>query len=190
MALTQPHTRRFTRREYERMADLGFFENRRVELIHGEIIEMAAMKNLHAIGMGLGEDVLRLIFGPKYWVRPQLPLALGKFDEPEPDLAVVSGGPRDYTEHPQSALLIVEISDTSLTYDRVKKASQYAFAGIEDYWIVNLIDGLVEVYREPLPNTRHPRKSKYVTCIEYGPNEYVSPLVLPKKSILVADLLP
>src|SRR5262245_40050035 len=82
MPTTQPKARRFTRCEYERMADLGFFENRRVELIHGEIIEMAAMKNLHAISMGLGEDALRLIFGSKYWVRPQLPLALGRFGEP------------------------------------------------------------------------------------------------------------
>src|ERR1700681_4460018 len=116
MALLHPKTRRFTRQEFERLADLGFFKGRKVELIHGELFQMPAMKNLHAIGMGLGGDVLRLAFGPKFWVRPQLPLIIGEFGEPEPDLAIVPGQPRDYAQHPRSALLILEISDTTLKF--------------------------------------------------------------------------
>jgi Uma2 family endonuclease len=190
MALAQPRTRRFTTQEYERLADDGFFKGQRVELIFGEIIKMPAMKNFHAIAMGLGEDALRSAFGPKFWVRPQLPLVLGKFGEPEPDLAVVAGNPRDYTEHPRSALLVMEISDTSLKFDRGRKAAQYAYAGIEDYWIINLLDGQVEVHREPKPNARRPRKSTFASQQTFGPDEKISPLVLPKKSLLVADLLP
>jgi Uma2 family endonuclease len=190
MALTQPKTRRFTRQEYERLAVLGFSNGHKVELIFGEIIQMSAMKNYHAIAMGLGEDVLRAAFGPKFWIRPQLPLVLRKYGEPEPDLAVVSGEPRDYTEHPQSALLVLEISDTSLKFDRGKKAAQYAYAGIEDYWNINLVDGQLEVYREPEPNARSPRKSTFASSQVFGPDDRVCPLALPKKSILVADLLP
>ncbi len=190
MALTQPRTRRFTRQEYERLADLGFFNGPKVELILGEIIQMSAKKNYHAITLGLGEDVLRAAFGPKFWVRPQLPLVLGKYGEPEPDLAVVPGGPRDYAEHPQSALLVLEISDTTLKLDRGKKAAQYAYAGIEDYWIIDLVDGQLEVYREPKPNVRTPRKSSFAASQIFGPDDRACPLALPRKSILVADLLP
>jgi Uma2 family endonuclease len=105
-------------------------------------------------------------------------------------LADVPGSPRDYSHHPQAALLIIEISDTTLRFDRNRKASQYAYAGIEDHWIVNLIDGRLEVYRGPQRNARFPRKSTYETRTDYEPNDTVSPLALPQVIIKVADLLP
>jgi Uma2 family endonuclease len=88
-------------------------------------------------------------------VRIQLPLALSEYDEPFPDLAVVSGSPRDYlAQHPTSALLVVEVSEASLKTDREVKGSLYASAGIPEYWILNLRERVLEVYREPTADAR------------------------------------
>jgi Uma2 family endonuclease len=88
-------------------------------------------------------------------VRAQLPLALSDYDEPFPDLAVVSGSPRDYlAQHPTSALLVVEVSEASLKTDREVKGSLYASAGIPEYWILNLRERVLEVYREPAADAR------------------------------------
>ncbi|MCI0377430.1 MAG: Uma2 family endonuclease [Gemmataceae bacterium] len=190
MPALRPKTRRWTRREYHRLANLGFFNGRKVQLVLGEIMQMPAMKNPHAIAMGLGDDALRRVFDVNYWIRQQLPLSLGEYGEPEPDFAVVLGKPRDFTEHPKTALLIMEISDTSLDLDRERKGAQYAYAGIEDNWIVNLLDGQLEVYRDPQPNRRSPRKSKYATVIIVRTPDSIALLAMPKKTIAVADLLP
>jgi Uma2 family endonuclease len=88
-------------------------------------------------------------------LRIQLPLVLGEYDEPFPDIAVVSGSPRDYLSlHPTTALLVVEVSEASLKTDREVKGSLYAKAGIPEYWIVNLKERVVEVYREPAKDAR------------------------------------
>ncbi len=190
MPLTKPRTRRWTRAEYERLGDLGFFNGKRVELIDGEIIQMPAMKNPHAVSLGLTEDALRRAFGPKCWVRPQVPLVLGRWSEPEPDLAVVPGGPRDYTDHPTSALLVVEISDTSLWFDRTHKARDYARSGIADYWIVNLVDRQLEVHRQPQRDPARGRRFLYGSRTILTTGNVVSPLAAPHATIAVDDLLP
>ena len=128
MPALKPRTRKWTRAEYYRMADLGMFRDQRVELIEGTIVQMPPQKNFHVIGIGLVEQRPRAAFGPRYWVRIQAPLHLGPRSAPEPDVAVVPGGSRDYTRtgHPTTALLIVEVSETTLAYDRGRKASLYA----------------------------------------------------------------
>jgi Uma2 family endonuclease len=190
MHRTTPRPRRWKRDEYYRLAEMGFFNGRRAELIFGEIVEMPPMKNEHAVALGLADDTLRDLFQGGYWVRTQMPLHLGKRSAPEPDLAVVEGRPRDYGDHPDTALLVVEISDTSLAYDRARKAALYAFAGIEDYWIVNLVERRLEVRRRPKRNAGRPRRSLYTDVTYHDASHAVEPLALPGRQVAVAALLP
>ncbi len=145
----QPHV--WTRAEYEQLVGAGGLDpNSRVELVDGEILDMAPQASLHATGVRLAEDALRVAYGNQFDVRAQLPLAIDGCSEPEPDLAVVTGSPRDYRDaHPTTAVLIVEVADSSLQFDRTRKLALYARNGIPDYWILNLIDGMLEVHRDP-----------------------------------------
>src|SRR5260370_25744423 len=96
---------------------------------------------------------LEKAFGPGFWIRTQAPLALPGDTEPNPDVSVVSGTREDYLQqHPATALLVVEVSDTTFRYDRKTKGSIYTAAQIADYWLVNLQDHQVEVYRKPIPD--------------------------------------
>ena len=126
--------RRWSRNEYEAMIAAGLFApGERVELIDGEILTVTPQGSLHATAVRLAEDALRVSFGPGFDVRAQLPLSCDAHSLPEPDLAVVSGQPRDFRDsHPITAVLIVEIADTTLEYDRQRKGRIYARAGIRD----------------------------------------------------------
>jgi Uma2 family endonuclease len=190
MPVTEPRTFHWTREEYHRLADQGFFQDRRVELIEGEIVEMPVPKPPHVMALGLTEDVLRTAFGRGFWVRTQAPLNLGEASEPEPDLAVVPGGPWDYPEHPTTALLVVEISETTPPIDRGRKASLYARAGLADYWIINLVDRQLEVCRTPGPDASQPHGFGYQGVTILDATESVAPLAAPGARIAVADLLP
>src|SRR5947209_5201576 len=111
-----PTPRRWSREEFYRLLDLGFFDEQRVELIGGEILLMPAQKNFHALGITLTEDALRAAFGPGYWVRVQMSLDLTPHSVPDPDLAVIAGSVRDHlgdVDNPTTALLIVEVSETT-----------------------------------------------------------------------------
>jgi Uma2 family endonuclease len=184
MAVAQ-QPRRWTRKEYDRMVETGILGSEdRVELIEGEILTMSPQKSRHATGVQLAGDALQGVFGQGFVVRRQLPLALAADSEPEPDVAVVEGGPRDYRDaHPSTALLIVEVAEASLAYDRTAKRALYAAAGIPEYWIVNLPDRALEVYREPLG-------SDYRSRLVLRPDDIVSPRARPEARILAADLLP
>ena len=150
--------RRWTRDEFQRLADVGLLApDEHVELIEGEIVEVPPQRSRHAVGIRLAERTLRAVFGAGFDVLIQMPLALGPHSQPEPDLAVVVGNPRDYNEaHPTTAVLVVEVSDTTLSYDRETKGSLYAAAGIPEFWILNLVDRQLEMHREPsaLPGAR------------------------------------
>jgi Uma2 family endonuclease len=189
---TEPKNRRWTYDEYYQMADMGFFRGQRVELIDGEIVEMAPQGNFHSVAVGLCEECLRGVFIANFWVRAQLPMRFSeRYSEPEPDISVVVGKPRDYLSgHPESALLIVEISETTLAYDRGRKASLYAASGIEDYWIVNLKQRQLEVRRKPVLDPSQPFGWHYGPEMVLRADESVSPLALPAVVIRVGDLLP
>lgn len=178
--------KRWTLQEYEKMIDAGIFaSNERVELLAGEIVEVAPQDARHATGVRAAEETLRVAYGSGFDVRVQLPLALGTDSEPEPDVAVVRGHWRDFrTAHPTSALLVVEVSDSSLAVDRSRKGRIYATAGIPEYWIVNLIDDVVEVYRDPRPDLG------YATHVDVGADQSIAPLSLPSARIAAKDLLP
>lgn len=191
MSIAQPRPRRWTREEYYRMADLGLFEGQRVELIAGEVVQMALQSNPHYVAIGLVQDALRRAFGENHWIRVQGPLHAVDESEPEPDVAVVSGHPRDYKDHPRTALLVVEISgEHSLTYDAQRKANLYAASGISDYWILNLEEESVIVFRKPTPDSNEEFGARYSDSKTLYANDAVSPLAMPQVQIRVADLLP
>ncbi len=187
---SKPCRQRWTVEEYERLAEQGFFANRRVELVMGEIVQMPAMRNEHAVSLGLVHATLAAAFGPGHWVRMQMPLRLGRRSMPEPDAAVVTGQPRDFQTHPTTALLVVEISDTSLAYDRNRKAAMVAAANIPEYWIVNLAHRQLEVFRTPTAHPTRKRRSRYHNVTMFDPTQSAIPLALPGAAVKVADLLP
>jgi Uma2 family endonuclease len=111
--------------------------------------------------------------------------------DPVPDLAVVQGSIRDYgTIHPSTAVLVVEVSDSSLKYDTGDKASLYASAGIADYWVVDLVGRQLIVFRDPQMDSTGVFGFSYADMKKYGPNQSASPLRAPHSSVLVSDLLP
>jgi Uma2 family endonuclease len=118
-------------------------------------------------------------------------VSLDDESEPEPDLAVVPGRPADYRHaHPERPALAVEIADSSLRFDRQHKGSVYARAGIEDYWIVNLVDRVLEVYRDPSPDPSALFDWRYGSVTTLTPPASVIPLAFASSRIAVADLLP
>ena len=190
-AMEQVALRRWTREEYDRMVDAGILrEGEKVELVDGEILNKMGQGEPHATGIVLAQYALQQAFGPGFVVRVQLPLAPDDFSEPEPDLAVLRGSPRDYDGiHPPAALLVVEVADTSLGFDRRRKAGLYARAGIPEYWVVNLVEGRLEVHRDPEAKSDAPLGWRYASLRSLAPDERVLPLGA-REEIAVADLLP
>jgi Uma2 family endonuclease len=125
-------------------------------------------------------------------VRTRVSLDLSPHSVPEADLAVVPGAPRSYVgaNVPTSALLLVGVSESTLSYDRNTKDSLYAASGIADYWIVNLVDRQVEVYRGPTADPAAPFGFRYAGDTDLRRGDVVSPLALPGATVAVADLLP
>lgn len=116
---------------------------------------------MSAIG---GEDVPRAVLGPGWLVRSQGPIALDDDSEPEPDVAVTRGSRRDYSRrHPSRPALVVEVAESSLSVDREYKGSLYARAGLDDYWILNLVDRVLEVYRAPVADPSAPFGWRYAS---------------------------
>jgi Uma2 family endonuclease len=185
-------TRRWSRREYERLVDQGFFRpDERLELIDGHLIVKEPQYSPHATAVALVTEALRMAFGPGWYVRPQFPVALDRWSEPEPDVCVVPGSPRDYRDaHPARPVLVVEVAQSRLRFDRGRKASIYARAGLTDYWIVNIVDRGLEVHREPARLPTRPRGWRYQSIQILGPDDAVTPLTAPSARIAVADLLP
>ena len=191
MASLRIRTRRWTRQEYDRLLEIGVLqEDDPIELIEGRLVVAEPQPDPHARAVELVAEALRLAFGHGWRIRVQLPLALGPESAPEPDVSVVGGTPRDTPSgHPTTAVLVVEIADSSLPLDRGPKARVYARAGIGDYWIVNLLDRVLEVYREP--SGRGPRgRARYAAVERLGADASLAPLAAPGATISVADLLP
>jgi len=183
--------RRFTRVEYQRLAETIFQPDERLELIDGLLVLREPQDTRHAVGTQLALRALDRAFGVGWNVRPGLPVGLDDMSEPEPDAAVVPGDPRDYLDaHPERPVLIVEVAWSRLVFDRRHKASLYARAGIADYWIVNLVDRVVEVHREPVADAAAPYGFSYRSITRLAPPATVTPLAAPSAAIPVADLLP
>jgi Uncharacterized protein conserved in cyanobacteria, COG4636 len=168
-----------------------FPREERLELLAGELTRREPVNTAHAVAVVLVSEALQQVLPKNLHLRTQLPLALSDYDEPFPDLAVVSGSPRDYlAQHPTSALLVVEVSEASLKTDREVKGSLYASAGIPEYWILNLRERVLEVYREPAADARAVYGAAYRQQRICTTGEPVSPLCAPDATLAVEQLLP
>ena len=184
--------KRWTRVEYEQLVEKAVFApGERIELIDGVLLVAEPQSSSHYSAVRLAERALARAFGDGWEIRAQGPIALDDASEPEPDVAVVRGGPRDYVAaHPAEPVLVVEVALTSLAFDREHKSSLYARAGRPEYWIVNLVDRVIEVRRDPAPSPPAAYGWAYGTLAVLGPGDHARPLAAPTAQIAVADLLP
>ncbi len=158
----------------------------RVELLEGVIVAEPPIDPPHASGTTRVDTVLRRVLGGRAVVRNQLPFIVGGYSVPEPDVAVVPGREADYdTRHPTQALLIVEVAASSLQQDRLTKSRIYAAALVPEYWVLNLRDRCVEVFRAPDAAQRLYRDR----CVAQ-PDETIELVALPGVMVPVGDLLP
>jgi len=187
-----PRLWRIPRARYEAMVTKGVFdEDDPVELLDGLLVVREPEGSRHAVLVGHIRGILERAFGPGFHVREDKPFALDEVSEPEPDLAVLPGRHLDYLDaHPTAPVLVLEVAMTSLAKDRLRKGGLYARAGIADYWIVNLVDRVLEVHREPArPGAARPRWG-YAAVLTLGDDASITPLAAPAGPVRVADLLP
>ncbi len=166
------------------MAELGFFDGQRVELIAGRIIKMSPIHNAHAAVLTALTELFAVLPKDRFWLRTQATLdLLGSL--PEPDFAVVSGPRTHIGDFPTSAHLLIEVSDTTLRLDRGAKRMLYAKAAIPEYWIVNLTNRSVECYSDP---ARIDKKSTYRRMLIQRDADLLSPQCFPSLQFPVAAL--
>jgi Uma2 family endonuclease len=185
MATAAVDVRRWTREEYERLARKGFFRpDERVELVDGVIYEMTPQGGFHATVVWKAQEILRSLLAKGFFIRSQMPLALGADSEPEPDIAIIQGDPEDFSEsHPETAVLVIEVADASLVHDTQRKKPMYARSGIPDYWVFRLREKTLEVNRDPVEGVYRSRQVLHL-------QDSVSPLFASGISIPVADFFP
>ncbi len=179
MLITNAMTRKWTREEYSRIAESGIFGfDERVELIEGEVVVMTPPGPEHSYSVGKGTTPLVRLYGSTHLVWVQCPLDLSLHSQPQPDFALI---PLDKVRRetlPQSADLVIEVSRSSLAFDRQEKLEMYARADIQDYWVVNLVNDQVEVHRDPGPLPGHANKVGYREVQKQGPHDSVRPLLV------------
>jgi len=188
----RPRLHRWTRRDYAGLIDHGFLdEDDPIELLDGLLLVKEPQHSPHRTAVLLVAKALERAFGDGWFVQSQSPIVLDDRSEPEPDVCVVRGSPRDYVEaHPTRPALVVEVAQSGLGLARGRKAMAYARAGISDYWIVNLVDRALEVHREPARPGPARRHWGYAAIETRGADSTIVPLAAPAASIRVADLLP
>src|SRR5262245_11804014 len=187
-----PRLHRWTRREYERLLDHGFLgDDDPIELIDGLLLVKEPQSSPHRTAILLVAKALEQAFGDGWFVQIQSPIILGARSEPEPDVCVVGGAPRDYVDsHPTRPALIVEVAHAGLAVARGRKAAMYARGSIADYWILNLVDRVLEVHRQPARPGPALRRWAYVSTDTLDASATLPPLAAPSAHIRVADLLP
>lgn len=183
---TEPTRRLFTVDDYHRMVDAGILRvHDHVELLDGEIIEMTPTGSRHS---GLVTRLMRLFIlrsGDRAIVRTQHPVILDDLSEPEPDLSICSPRADDYMSghpRPSDILLIVEVSDSSLAFDRGRKAVRYAAVGVPELWIIDLQHDVIEVFREP-------GRAGYEIQLSYRSGETFSPSAFTDVEFAVSELI-
>jgi Uma2 family endonuclease len=185
-------TWRWTVEKYDWAYRLGWFAGQRVELIEGRVLRMPPQLEPHVVAVVKSDQAAARAFGEGYTVRRQAPIVFGRRSKPEPDVAVVPGLLEDTLRGgcPRSALLIIEVSEKTLAMDRTRKLALYAKNSIQDYWIVNLVDWQLEVYRQPTRDTASRHGYAYAEKCVLQLGQEVSPLARPAARINVAELFP
>lgn len=184
-----PRTVKWTVSEFHRANEMKLWgDGKRMILIRGEVMELGPMNPLHATACSLVGAVVQKFIDSMNYLRVQQPLALNQDTDPIPDFAIVAGKALDYLQnHPTTASLVVEVSDSSLYYDMTTKAELYAKAGIPEYWILDLEQRRLLVYRDPGPV---PEGTAYRTQLAFKAGDTIAPLAQPDAAIAVAELLP
>ncbi len=182
MTANPPRVRRpFTAAEFWQMVDLGFFRDQRVELIGGEVVPVASQSNWHSFVIEKMTRELRRVFpDADYWVRAQFSLNATPHSVVDPDVAVIPGGVDSHPRRkvPAMAILVVEVSETTVADDRSRKASLYAAAGIADYWVIDVTRRQIEVRRDPRPDAAAEFGAAYVAVTTHA-DGLVVPLAAP-----------
>lgn len=185
-AVFSPTRRRFSADEFERLGQAGILgEDARVELIDGEMIEMAPIGSRHAFAVNMLSMLLARAVGETAIVSTQNPLRLAGDSEPQPDLMLLAPPADRYRgalPRPQDVLLLVEVADTTLEYDRGTKLSLYARHGVREVWLLDLGGKRVEVYRDP-------DAAGYRRMLEHGGAESFAPAALPGLTLQLRDIL-
>lgn len=167
------------RAEYERLAELGFFDDERVELLDGVIVKMSPIGELHNDYESLLNELLVKALPPHLIVRPQCSFPLSDVSEPEPDLAIIER--KEIGAEPSPALLIIELADSSLKKDLGLKAKLYAAAGVADYWVVDLQGMTIDVHRGPVG-------TRFTTVQRFDRASRVQALLVPEIVVCLDDL--
>ncbi|MGB3291506.1 MAG: Uma2 family endonuclease [Phormidesmis sp.] len=179
--------KRFTADDYHRMSELEILSaTERTELINGQIMTMAAKSAAHASAGSIINHFLTGLLGEKAFIQSHNPVQLNDCSEPEPDIAVVRLDPLFYsTRHPvpEDVLLLIEVADSSLQYDLEVKAPMYAAAGIADYWILDVIERELHVFRQPVGDY-------YQSHAVLAAALSVAPIAFAELEILISDMLP
>ncbi|MBK8509418.1 MAG: Uma2 family endonuclease [Candidatus Competibacter sp.] len=185
-ALNAQPRHRWTVAEFHRMAEVGLLmEDSRVELIDGEIVQMAPIGSQHSGKVNRFIHLFSKVFGRKAIIAAQNPIVLGGYEEPQPDITLLRWREDFYEQahpHAEDVLLIIEISDSTLHYDRDVKIPLYAKNGIPEVWLLDLQNRQLETYREPLNGAYRQRDSQ-----QTGP---IAPLLCPDAIIDLAELFP
>lgn len=180
----------FTRKEYQALDDAQFFRGQGVQLVGGELVQEPPVNRPHIKSVWKTVKALEQAFGDGFHVLSQASLDLGQASEPQPDAAVIPGTIDDFDDHPQSAVLVVEVSDTTYDFDTHEKASLYASAGVQDYWVVDLNGKRVLVMRKPEAREGEAHGHWYRALSVADAEGWVAPLAAPTARVRVADLLP
>jgi Uma2 family endonuclease len=188
----QPYLHRWSRQAYGQLVEHGVLdEDDPVELLDGLLLVKEPQSSPHRTAVLLAAKALDRAFGEGWFVQTQSPIVLDDRSEPEPDVCVVRGSPRDYvTAHPTRPALVVEVTQSGLRLARGRKAAAYARAGITDYWIVDLVARVLEVRREPARPGPALRRWGYVAVETLGAEATITPLAAPGAVVRVAELLP
>lgn len=180
--VSQDQLRPLLRSEYDELIRLGRFEGEKIELLFGVLVRMTPIGAPHSSTVARVTNLfVRLLPDEQAAVRSQQPFAALPDSEPEPDLVIAPPGEYD-TDHPEKTRLVIEVADSSLARDRGMKQRLYALAGVPEYWIVNLVDGVIEVYTRP-------ENGAYASVTKHAPGETLRPIQLPDLAIGVDQIL-
>lgn len=182
---------RWTIPAYRKLYETGLFNDLKTMLLDGEVYTMVMPNPPHDYGLTAAFQYVIAVCPSGHYVRNQQGLDVGDRNDPSPDLAVVPGTFEDYEfTTPTTAAWVVEVSDTTVFEDMTVKAEKYATAGIPDYWVVDVKNRRLVVYRKPEPLPEGLGATAYRSREEYGPDESVAPLVAPDRPVQVGELLP
>jgi Uma2 family endonuclease len=186
-----PTPLRWTCDAFHDLCGTGVFSGRKAILIDGVIVTMALPNPPHNTSLTLTHELLQRVCPAGHYVRNQQAFEVGTTNDPGPDLAVVPGSIRDYANRQATAaVLIVEVSDSTLFTDVTTKVEKYATAGVADYWVIDGENRVLLVFRDPVPLPTGLGATAYRTHFTLRPTDTISPLVAPSHSIAVADMLP